>query len=97
MLVDNPAPVPNGAVVFDSFSRANSTHIFDGLGGLGSTEGGRAGPQAWQTNQPASQPKPFGILNGRAVLLANDDALTWVSTGSDTGSRDIRVDRIAGS
>jgi Concanavalin A-like lectin/glucanases superfamily/Carboxypeptidase regulatory-like domain len=96
VLVDNPAPVPNGATVFDSFARANSTYIFNGQGGLGTTEGGTAGPQVWQTNQPSAQPQPFGILNGRAVLLANDVALAWVATGTDTGSRDIRVDRHAG-
>src|SRR5205085_2726993 len=62
VLAPTPPPVPSGARVFDSFSRANSTYIFNGTGGLGSTEGGTAGAQVWQSNQAASGLKPFGIL-----------------------------------
>lgn len=91
------APVtPNGARIFDSFSRANSTYLFNSPGGLGSTEGGSAGAQPWQTNQNSSSPQPFGILNGRAVLLANDTYLTWIETGSLTGNLDTRVERRPG-
>ena len=70
--VPSPSAVPSGALVFDSFSRANSTYLFGSRGGLGSTEGGSAGPQVWQTNQSPTSPQPFGILNSIAVLLAND-------------------------
>lgn len=42
-------------------------------------------------------PKPFGILNGRAVMLANNTHLTWVMTGSASGNLETRVDRHAGS
>lgn len=90
--VPSPAAVPSGALVFDSFSRANSTYLFGSRGGLGSTEGGSAGTQVWQTNQSSASPQPFGILNSIAVLLANDAALAWVQTGSATGKVDVRVD-----
>jgi hypothetical protein len=82
--------------VFDSFSRANSTYLFGSHGGLGSTEGGSAGIQLWRTNQPLTDPQPFGILNSMAVLLANNAAIAWVPTGSATGRVDVRVDRRPG-
>jgi len=94
--VPSPAAVPSEALVFDSFSRANSTYLFGSGGGLGSTEGGSAGTQVWQTNQSPTSPQPFGILNSIAVLLANDAALAWVQTGSATGKIDVRVDRRRG-
>ncbi len=94
--VPTPPAVPSGALVFDSFSRANSTYVFGGRGGLGSTEGGSAGTQAWQTNQAAANPQPFGILNAIAVLLANDTSVAWVPTGSANGNLEVRVDRRRG-
>lgn len=94
--VDSPGAVPGGALAFDSFSRRNSTYAFGGQGGLGSTEGGSWGTRTWQTNADTSHPQPFGILNGRGVLLANTNALAWINTGSGTANYDIRVDRHAG-
>lgn len=96
--VDVPTPpaAPGGALVFDSFSRANSTYLFGSGGGLGSTESGSAGTQLWQTNQSPTSAQPFGILNSIAVLLANDTALAWVPTGSATGNLDVRVERRTG-
>jgi hypothetical protein len=85
--------VPDGARVFDSFSRPNSTYTLGGAGGLGSTEGGTAGPLVWKSKQSLSGLKPFGILNERAVLLANALNLAWVETASSTANLDIRVDR----
>jgi hypothetical protein len=67
------------------------------LGGLGSTEGGTSGSLPWQTNQAAPHPQPFGILNGRAVLLANSIAVAWANVSSVTADFDIRVDRHAGN
>jgi hypothetical protein len=90
-----PAP-PVEALVFDSFSRANSTYTFGGHGGLGATESGSAGTQAWQSNQPATGLQAFGILNARAVLLGNATAVAWVGTGSATGNLDVRVNRYKG-
>ena len=90
-----PGP-PSDALVFDSFTRANSTYLFGSYGGLGTTEGGSAGPRAWQTNQAANGPQPFGILNTMVVLLGSDAALAWVETGSATGNLDVRVDRRRG-
>jgi hypothetical protein len=88
-----PAGVPQGALVFDSFNRRHSTHILGGLGGLGATEGGTSGPRAWRTNVEATKPQPFGILNGRAVLLSNATAVAWVDAG---GAKDleVRVERL---
>ena len=96
--VATPAPVaaPSGALVFDSFSRANSTYLFGSQGGLGSTEGGSSGPKVWQTNQTAGGPQAFGILNSIAVLLGNDTAVAWVQTGSATGRLNVSVDRRRG-
>jgi hypothetical protein len=87
-----PAPataaIPSGALVFDSFSRRNSTYILGGTGGLGSTEGGSAGVRAWQTGVTQTSRQPFGILNGRAVVLSNTNAVAWVDTG---GAKDVEV------
>jgi hypothetical protein len=92
-----PAPSsPRGALIFDSFSRVNSTYTFGGHGGLGSTEGGSAGVQVWQTNVAPLTPQPFGILNTRAVLLANTTAVAWIPTGSPIGNVDVRVNRYTG-
>ena len=97
VLVDSPGVVPLGARVFDSFSRNSSTYAFDNIGGLGLTEGGTAGQQVWQYAQTASPLLPFGILNGRAVALANSAAAAWVPTGSGPANLDIRVNRSWGT
>lgn len=91
--VDTPAAVPNGALIFDSFSRRSSTYALGGLGGLGSSEGGLSGSKVWQTNETGSSRQPFGILNGKGVLLANAAALAWVNIGSGSTDFDIRTDR----
>ncbi len=95
--LDTPAPVPSGAGVFDSFSRRNSTYALAGQGGLGSTEGGAAGALAWRTGVAADAPQPFGILNGRAVLLADARSLTWVDVGGAYDNFDVRVARHPGN
>lgn len=95
--VATPAPVPSGALVFDSFSRRNSTYALGGMGGLGSTEGGATGALAWRTNVAAGGPQPFGMLNGRAVLLANALSLAWVDVGSNYDNFDVRVARRNGA
>jgi hypothetical protein len=92
-----PAPVPSGALVFDSFSRRNSTYALGGSGGLGSTEGGTAGAILWRTNAATDAPQPFGILNGRAVLLANSRSLAWINVGSNFDNFDVRATRRNGS
>jgi len=91
-LVDTPSAPPSGARVFDSFSRNNSTYILNGQGGLGVVE---TGAQTWSTNVAASQPQPFGILGSKAVVLANETALAWVSV-SGSPNMDVRVDRTNG-
>lgn len=94
--VDSPPSTPGGALIFDSFSRNHSTYILGGKGGLGSTEGGSSGARVWQTNIHPTQAQPFGILSGCAVLLRNEMALTWVSTGASNANLDVRVERTAG-
>lgn len=97
-LLPSPQPVPAEARIFDSFSRKNSTYAFESIGGLGSTEGGTAGPQVWQPAVPETQYArlPYGILNGRAVILENAPRATWVSPGTGPANLDIRVDRRRG-
>lgn len=94
--VPPPLPVPADALVFDSFSRPNSTYMFGGKGGLGATEGGAAGPQVWQMKADADQLLPFGILNARVVLLGDDTSMCWVNTGSTSGNLVILVSRQRG-
>jgi hypothetical protein len=94
--VPTPAAIPSGALVFDSFSRPNSTYLFGSHGGLGAAEGGSAGTPVWQTNRPPASPQPFGILNSIAVLLASDTSVAWVPTGSATARVDVRVNRRRG-
>src|SRR5205807_7078942 len=76
--------VPEDARVFDSFSRQNSTYILGGVGGLGLTEGGAIGPIAWQSSTTIQGRKSFGILNGRAVSLADNFSVAWVQPASDS-------------
>jgi Concanavalin A-like lectin/glucanases superfamily len=92
--VDSPADVPSGALIFDSFSRSNSTYTLGGVGGLQSSEGGSLGAKMWQMNEAGPDQRPFGILNGKGVLLGNASALAWVNPGSSGADFDIRVDRV---
>ena len=91
-----PPATPANALVFDSFSRANSTYVFGSKGGLGSTESGSAGIQVWQMQQDQNQLRPFGILNGVGVVLADSAAVTFVDTGASTANLQIQVDRNPG-
>jgi hypothetical protein len=94
--VDKPAKAPTGALVFDSFSRVNSTYALGGTGGLGSTESGTtAGALTWIIGTAAGTPQPFGILNGRGVFLAARKAITWIDAGAGNNNLDLRVDRRA--
>jgi carboxypeptidase family protein/concanavalin A-like lectin/glucanase superfamily protein len=95
--VDTPAAVPSGVFIFDSFSRHNSTYALGGFGGLGSTEGGTFGPLKWKTNEDPSRAQPFGILNGRGVLLANATAVAWTDAATGVADLDITVDRHPGT
>ena len=90
-LIDTAPKASNAALIFDSFSRPNATYILNGLGGLGQTEKGSVN---WQTGVAATERQPFGILNGRTVLLADSKAMAWVETGRS--GLDVRVDRFAG-
>ncbi|MGB7926428.1 MAG: carboxypeptidase regulatory-like domain-containing protein [Pyrinomonadaceae bacterium] len=91
-----PPPTPHNARIFDSFSRVNATYALDGSGGLGSTESGAAGPQVWRYSNPSDNRTPFGILNGRAVMLANNLHAAWVPTGISSANMETRVDRRPG-
>ena len=95
--VDTPASAPAAALVFDSFSRRNSTYALGGAGGLGSTEGGTGPTRVWRTNAEGEGAQPFGILNGRAVLLADSRSLAWVEVGAGFDDFDVRVARRNGA
>lgn len=97
VVIGSPPPLPVGALIFDSFSRPNSTYLFNAKGGLGATEGGTSGSKAWQTSLDADSPQAFGILNGVAVILARDTSVTWIGTGALSAGLDARVDRRAGT
>ncbi len=97
---DSPSVVPSNSRVYDSFSRPNATYAFDGVGGLGSTEAGSAGRQAWRFGGPDEATyglTVFGILTGRAVILSNGPGIAWVPTNSSTGDLEIRVNRNRGA
>lgn len=91
-----PESVPSGAVVFDSFNRAEQTWAFQQVPSLGSTEGGSAGPLVWQSDGEM----PFGILDGQAVFLGRASLGTlvgkpaWVMTGIT--NQDVRITRRVG-
>jgi hypothetical protein len=84
-------PAPDGVLVFDSFGRSNATYILNGAGGLGGVE---VGDQAWQYS-PEGARKPFGILSGRAVILADARAVAWLDAKASDLS--ISVDRFNGA
>lgn len=98
--IDIPAPVPDNAIIFDSFSRRTSTYAFNGRGGLGSTEGGSAGIKKWKT---ALVPgggtnefyEPFGLINGRVVPLSDFNLafVAWVDTGYTDGTLTVSTRR----
>ncbi|MGB8507636.1 MAG: LamG-like jellyroll fold domain-containing protein [Pyrinomonadaceae bacterium] len=83
-------------LVLDTFARAHSTYTFGGVGGLGSTESGNVGPLPWLNADGPASPHAFGILNGRAVPLADDTNITWVAIPSNDGNLDVRVERHPG-
>ena len=60
------------------------------------TESNTTERQAWQYIQLENKLLPFGILNGRAVVLENAPCAAWVSTGDGPADLDIRVDRHPG-
>lgn len=96
--VNKTAPkLAPGTLVFDSFTRRNSTYIFEGTGGLSMTESSPGGGRDWQYIGSNGKLLPFGILNGQAVALANSPAGAWVSTGDGPADLDIRVERYPGT
>jgi hypothetical protein len=86
-----------GTLIFDSFTRRNSTYMFDAPGGLATTENSPGGGRVWQYLGSDGKLLPFGILNGQAVALANRQSAAWVSTGDEPANLDIRVDRRPGT
>jgi len=78
--VSSPAPAPAGAMVWDSFSRHNQTHLRQLHPTLGSTEGGSLGPLPWHTGYTyyAGRPAQWGVLNQRAVYLDYMQGIAWV-------------------
>lgn len=95
--VYTPSAVPSGALVFDSIQRKNSTYAFNGLGGIGLTEGGSLGPLAWVERNIGltGGQKAFGILNEQFVFLY-DGADTFARVPIAATNLDIRVSRKTG-
>lgn len=97
--VPTPPQTPVDAVVFDSFSRAESTWAFDQIPSLGTTEDGSAGPLTWNVGKFANYGqidtlKNFGIIDGRAVFLGTLPGIAWVNAGISNGT--VSVDRRIG-
>ncbi|GAC1413764.1 MAG: hypothetical protein NVSMB66_6220 [Candidatus Doudnabacteria bacterium] len=94
-----PATVPNGAVIFDSFSRNNQTFAFDQVPTLGSTEGGTLGPLPWNYGCAAIGGSitncQWGILAGQAVPLGSKASLAWVQ--DTTSTQDVSITRHIGT
>ncbi|HEX8179273.1 MAG TPA: carboxypeptidase regulatory-like domain-containing protein [Pyrinomonadaceae bacterium] len=92
-----PPQPPHAALVFDSFTRPNATYALGGSGGLGMTEGSSLDALVWQSVAPAAARQPFGIQNGRVVILADETAMAWLSLApAAPGDLEIRADRHAG-
>jgi hypothetical protein len=94
--VPSAGSVPSGAVVYDSFGRANRLQTFDNNATLGSTEGGSAGVLLWKTNFPTVANAGVGILYGKAVFTGlGNTSIAWVESGLK--NVDIRVTKPASS
>lgn len=68
-------------------------------GGLGKTEAGSAGVQAWRIGSPFTAsygPGNFGILNGRVADLVGRPALAWIPEAG-TADMEVTVDRRLGT
>jgi hypothetical protein len=101
VMVDTPLDAPAKAIIFDSFSRKNSTLAFDRRGGLGFTESGSAGAKEWkEALAPGGDIDhgPFGILSGRAVTLTSyqGPSLAWIEPGTNGGYVKVSADRTHG-
>lgn len=95
--VPSAPATPSGALVWDSFSRANSTWLnkdmllpSDSNPTLGSTEAGSLGVLAWESNSGVFPDSCGQILNGKAVVNYQG-AHSLLSTG--VTDVDIRVNR----
>jgi hypothetical protein len=101
--VPSPTPpaTPPDAVVFDSFSRRDSTWAFDNNPTLGMTESGLVGYLTWNVGKFANYGqvdtlKNFGIVDGRAVFLGALPGIAWVNVpGMSDGT--VSVDRRIGA
>lgn len=87
---DTPPSTPVGAIVFDSFSRRDTTYAFEKSGNsvAGSTEAGTAGPLAWSV-------QGWPIRDGRMAYWYNYSAINTVDCG--VADVDVRVSRVNNS
>jgi hypothetical protein len=88
----SPISIPAGAIVYDSFDRANSTFAFDsvGLGWANKSFNNLRLSRIWRglfVNQ-------WGILSEKALNLGQNPNPVWLETG--TPNMDIRAERLAG-
>jgi Concanavalin A-like lectin/glucanases superfamily len=87
-----PITIPAGAIVYDSFNRANSTPVFGptGLGMADKSFDNDKTSRRWQgllLNQ-------WGILGEKALNLGQSPNPVWLETG--TPNMDIRAERLTG-
>ena len=82
-----PRATPSGAIVWDSFQRANRTFFNGATTTLGTTEGGSLGPLTYTYathGSSISASGTFGILNGRGVCVqAAGRPFALVNAGTD--------------
>jgi len=90
--VPTPPATPVGAIVWDSFSRANVNYLTTREPTWGNTEAGSAGVQTWTALDGSSFPTITGaIVNGVAFIY---NSLTGGTVATGTLTQDVRVDRI---
>lgn len=100
-IAQTPSAVPVGALIFDSFGRANQTYAFQEEPTLGDTEGGSLGALTWQqgtaiNSQSPQDPSAWGILGASAVMLGrNPYPVAWVEAG--TADHWVHIKRDLGS
>ena len=87
------API-DGALIFDSFARADQNFFWQRVPSLGKTESGSLGPLSWSTTTIGApfMTAPFGLIKGRAVFLERQPGIAWVD--ARTTEQDVRVERV---
>jgi hypothetical protein len=85
--------IPAGAIVYDSFNRANSTPVFGptGLGIADKSFDNEKASRRWR----GTLLNQWGILGEKALNLGANPNPVWLETGTE--NMDIRADRLVGA